>query len=132
MSTHEPIPSPGAAGAYEPVSPAEKLEEDAAVGVAAALRAVKVATIVLIGLLVCPPLAVLVFVVVAPALVIAAGIGLVAAVVWTPYVLVQHITGYGGGHLHLLAHRLRHAGRALIDLAPHRIAADSRRLHSGR
>ena len=101
-------------------------------GVAAALRAVRVAAIVLIGLLVCPPLAVLVFVVVAPALVIAVGIGLLVAVLSTPYLLVQAIRGHGGGHLRLVAHRLLHAGRALIDLAPHRIVADARKLHSGR
>ena len=132
MSTQEPIRSQGASDAYEPASPAERREEDAAVGVAAALRAVRVAAIVLIGLLVCPPLAVLVFVVVAPALVIAVAVGLLVAVLSTPYLLVQAIRGHGGGHLRLLAHRLLHAGRALIDLAPHRIVADARKLHSGR
>ena len=96
---------PGASDAYQPVSPAEKLEEDAAVGVAAALRAVRAAAITVIALLVCPPLAVLVFLIVAPALVVALGIGLLAAVVSTPYLLVQHLRGHGRGHLSLVADR---------------------------
>ena len=132
MSTHEQISSPGAADAYEPASAAERREEDAAVGVAAALRVVKVAAIVLIGLLVCPPLAVLTFVVVVPAVVIAVAVGLLVAVISAPYLLVQALRGHGGGHLRLLAHRLLHAGRAFIDLAPHRIVADAHKLHSGR
>jgi hypothetical protein len=57
----------------------------------------------------------------------ALALGLLAAVVSIPYVLVQHLRGHdAGGHLSLLASRLRHAARALIDLAPHRIAADAR------
>ena len=72
-------------------------------GVAAVLRAVRVAAIILIGLLVCPPLAVFVFLIVAPALVIALGIGLLAAVVSTPYLLVQHLRGHRGGHVSLVA-----------------------------
>jgi hypothetical protein len=51
-------------------------------------------------------------------------------VVSTPYVLFHHLRGHGGGHLSLLAHRLRTAGRALIDLAPHRILADARKFTS--
>ena len=115
-------------------SSAEKLEEDAELaGVAAAgsLRAFEVAGIVLIGLLVCPPLAILVVLVVVPLLVTAIVLGLLAAVLATPYVLVQHFRGHPGGHLALLVHRLRLAGRALLDLAPHRIAAGARRLHPG-
>ena len=56
--------------AYAPLSPTEKLEEDASLaGLAAAeaLRGIEVAAVVLIGLLVCPPLAILVFLVVVPA-----------------------------------------------------------------
>jgi hypothetical protein len=32
----------------------------------------------------------------------------------------------------LLAHRLRLAGRALLDLAPHRIVAGARKAHTDR
>ena len=116
---------------YEPLSPTAKLEEDAELGAVAAaegLRAVEVAAVVLIGLLVCPPLAILVFVVVAPLLVAALVLGLVAAVLSIPYLLVHHFRGHRGDHLSLLAHRLRAAGRALLDLAPHRIVADARKL----
>jgi hypothetical protein len=119
----------------EPPSPVEKLDKDALVtGLAAAgaLRAVEVAAIVLVGLLVCPPLAILVVVVVVPLLVIALVGGLLVAVLTVPYLLVQHLRGHHGGHASLLAHRLRVAGRALLDLAPHRIDAAARKLHSGR
>ena len=111
-------------------SPTEKLEEDALlVGEAAAgaLRGIEVASIVLIGLLICPPLAILAVVVVVPLALMALVGGLLIAVVSTPYLLVHHFRGRDRGHLPLLAHRLRHAGRALIDLLPHRIVADSRR-----
>ena len=56
-------------------SPAEKLEDDALLAgevVAGTLRAVEVAAVVLLGLLVCPPLAILVVLVVVPLLVIGA------------------------------------------------------------
>jgi hypothetical protein len=101
------------------------LEADLAVG--GGLRAVEVAAIVLVGLLVCPPLAILGVVVVVPLLAAAIVLGLLGAVLAVPYVLVQHFRGHPGGHLALLRHRLRHAGRALLDLAPHRIHADARR-----
>ena len=106
------------------------LEADVVVG--GGLRAVEVAAIILVGLLVCPPLAILVVVVAVPLLVTALVLGLLGAVLATPYVLVQHFRGHPGGHLALLAHRLRHAGRALFDLTPHRIHAGARRLNPGR
>jgi hypothetical protein len=109
-------------------SPSEKLEEDASLaGVAAgeALRAVEVAVGVLLGLLVCPPLAILVVVIVVPLLVTGLVLGLLAAVLSTPYLLVHHFRGHHGGHGALLMHRLGRAGRALLDLAPHRIVADA-------
>jgi hypothetical protein len=106
------------------------LEADVAVG--GGLRAVEVAAVVGVGLLVCPPLAILVVLVAVPMLVTAVVLGLLGAVVATPYVLVQHFRGRPGGHLALLAHRLRHVGRALFDLAPHRIHADALRLNPGR
>jgi hypothetical protein len=133
MTTPKPINSPGAPDAYQPLSTAEKLEEEASLaGVAAAggLRAVEVAVVVLLGLLVCPPLAILAFLVVAPLLVLALVVGLVVAVLSTPYLLVHHFRGHHRSHLPLLAHRLRHAARALLDLAPHRIVAEARKMHS--
>jgi hypothetical protein len=91
-----------------------------------------VALVVFVGLLVCPPLAILVVLVVVPLLVTALVLGLIAAVLSTPYLLVHHLRGHDGGHLSLLAHRLRRAGRALFDLAPHRIVADARKVDPGR
>ena len=111
----------------------ERLEADAALaGFAAAdaLRGFEVAIVVLIGLLVCPPLAILAVVVVLPLLVIALVAGLLVAVLWLPYLLFQHFRGRDGAHLSLLGHRLRRAGRALVDLFPHRIAADVRKVRS--
>jgi hypothetical protein len=110
----------------------QHLALEAEVAVADGLRAVEAGAIVLIGLLVCPPLAILVVVVVAPLLVIAVALGLLGAVLATPYVLVRHFRGHPGGHLALLKHRLGRAGRALLDLAPHRIHAGVRGLGTGR
>jgi hypothetical protein len=118
----------------ESPSPVEKLEQDALVTgfvAAGAVRAVEVAAVVLLGLLVCPPLAILVVLVVVPLLVAALVLGLLAAVLSAPYLLVHHFRSPHGGHLSLLAHRLRGAGRALIDLAPHRIVADARKVGPG-
>jgi hypothetical protein len=135
MTTPKPIRSPGAPDAYEPLSSAEKLEEDASLaGLAAAeaLTAVEVAAVVLLALLVVPPLAIAAFLVVAPLLVAALVLGLLGAVLSAPYLLVHHFRGQHGGHLSLLAHRLRRAARALVDLAPHRIVADARKTGPGR
>ena len=132
MTSSKPLTPTAAADAR---SRAEKLEEEASLaGVVAAdtLRAGEVALVVLIGLLVCPPLAILVFVVFAPLFVAALVLGLFAAIISTPYLLVHHFRGHDGGHLALLAQRLRGAARALLDLAPHRIVADARRLHADR
>jgi hypothetical protein len=135
MTTPKPIRSPGGPDSYEPPSPAERLEEDAVLAgevFAGGLRAVEVAAVVLLGLLVCPPLAILAFLVVAPLLMAALVLGLVAAILSTPYLLVHHFRGHERRHLPLLAQRLRRAGRALIDLAPHRIVADTRKLSARR
>jgi hypothetical protein len=116
--------------AYTPLSPAERLEEDASlVGLAAAetLRGFEVAAVVLIGLLVCPPLAILAFLAVVPVLVAALVLGLIAAVLSTPYLIVHHFRARHRDHGSLFLHRLRHAGRALLDLLPHRLVADARR-----
>jgi hypothetical protein len=120
---------------FDPPSRAEHLEEEAALaGVAAAesLRALEVAAVVLLGLLVCPPLAILAVIVVVPVLLVAVALGLIVAVLSVPYLLVHQFRGGPGGHLPLLAHRLRHAGHALTDLAPHRIVAGVRKAHAGR
>ena len=98
----------------------EQEAEVAGVAVAGSLRAVEVGAVVLIGLLVCPPLAILAVLVVVPMLVIAVVLGLLAAVLATPYLLVQHLRG-NHAHLTVLKHRLRVAGRSIVDLAPHRI-----------
>ena len=135
MTTSKPLTSPGASGAHVSTSRTEIFEEDASlVAVAAAdtLRAVEVVGAVLVGLLVCPPLAILAFVFVVPFLVVALVVGLVVAILSTPYLLVHHFRGHHDGHLSLLASRIRDAARALIDLAPHRIVADVRNVGSSR
>ncbi len=106
------------------------LEAELAAG--GALRAVEVAAVVLIGLLVCPPLAILVVVVVVPLLVIALVLGLIFAVLSLPYLLVHRFRAPDGGHASLMGHRLRRAGRAVLDLLPHRIVADARKVDAGR
>jgi hypothetical protein len=119
MITPKPLDAP---------SRAEHVEEEAALaGVAAAesLRAAEVAVVVLLGLLVCPPLAILAVVVVVPVVALALVLGLVVAVLSAPYLLVHHFRGEHRRHLPLLAQRLCHAGRALADLAPHRIVVDA-------
>ena len=120
---------------HEPFTPTDELEEDAAdAGLAAgeALRAVEIAGVVLLGLLVCPPLAILAVLVVIPALVIALILGVIAAVLSAPYLLVHHFRGHDRRHLPLVAERLRRAGRALRDLLPHRIVADARKTRPAR
>jgi hypothetical protein len=109
----------------------EEIEQVAALGPGILLRGAEVGMFLFIGLLVCPPLAIMVVLVVVPLLVTALLLGLLAAVLTTPYLIVQHVRGHRG-HGALFAHRLRHAGRALLDLAPHRIAADARKLHPSR
>jgi len=61
MNTQAPAPDAG-----EPLSGAAKLEEDASVAGVAVAGVLRVVPFVLIGLLVWPPLAILVFLVVAP------------------------------------------------------------------
>src|SRR5689334_4857697 len=98
MTTSKPIS--GREG-YEPLSPAEKLEDEAVLGgeiAAGGLRAAEVGLVVLVGLLVCPPLAVMAFIVVAPLLVAGLVLGLVFAVLSTPYLLVHHFRGHDRRH----------------------------------
>lgn len=130
MTTAKPIGSPGASRAYEPRSTAEKIGQDASLAglaAAAALQAVEVAAIVLLGLLVCPPPAIFVVVVV-PLVVTALALGLTAAVLSAPYPLVHHFRGHGRRPASLLAHRVRRAGGAPIDLLPDRVVTDARKL----
>jgi hypothetical protein len=87
--------------AYEPLSPVEKLEDDASLaGLAAAeaLRGVEIAAVVLLGLLVCPPLAILAFLVVAPLLGLGLAIGLIAAVVSVPFVIAHRLRARRRAH----------------------------------
>jgi predicted membrane metal-binding protein len=135
MTTPEPTTPVENMTTPEPATPVEKLEQDALVtgyAAAGAIRGIEVAAIVLIGLLIVPPLAILAVVVVVPLLAIALVVALLAAVLTVPYLLVRHLRSHHGGHGPLLAHRLRVAGRAVLDLAPHRIDAAARKLHSGR
>jgi hypothetical protein len=113
----------------------EELGEDATLaGLAAtdALRAVDVAAIVVLGLLIVPPLAVLAVVVAVPVLAVGLAVALLYAVVTVPYVLVRLLRGHHRGHASLFTQRLRVARGAIRDLAPHRIDAAARQHHLGR
>jgi hypothetical protein len=113
-----------------PHPPVEEIEEAASfvgLAVALALRALEVCAIVLIGLLVCPPLLILTFLVVAP-LVAATVVGsLVFAVLASPYLLVRHLRGHHVPHASVFTERVRHAWSAILDLLPHRILREARR-----
>ena len=113
----------------EPYSATERSEEVASdIGLAGALtlRAVEVGIIVLIGLLVCPPLFILVTVVVVPLVALTVLVSLIAAVLATPYLIVRHIRGHRASHA-VLRQRLGRAFHALLDIAPHRLLAAIRR-----
>jgi hypothetical protein len=108
----------------------EQIEETASVAglaVALGLRAVTIGAIGLLGLLVCPPLLILTFVVVAPLVALAVAASLVAAVLAAPYLLVRHLRGHHVPHASVFARRLRHAGQAIADLLPHRVVREARR-----
>ena len=72
----------------------------AGLAVGEALRAVEVALVVFLGLLICPPLLILAVLVVVPPLVIALILGLIAAVFYAPYLLVHHFRGAHRRHAH--------------------------------
>jgi multidrug efflux pump subunit AcrB len=111
-------------------APIEEIEEAASfvgLAVALALRAAEVCLVVLIGLLVCPPLLILTFLVVAPLVVAAVVVSLVAAVLATPYLLVRRLRGHHVPHASVFARRLRHAGHAIVGLLPHHVAREARR-----
>ena len=115
----------------EPYSATERFEEVASeIGLVGALtlRAVEVGTLVLIGLLVCPPLFILVVVVVVPLVALGVLVSLIAAVLATPYLIIRHLRGHRAGHA-VLRHRLGRAFDALLDIAPHRLLAGIHRSH---
>ena len=76
----------------------EELEELAVVGPGILLRGAEVAGAVLVGLLVCPPLAILAVTVVVPLLAVAVVVGLIAAIVAMPYLLVRHVREHHRTH----------------------------------
>jgi hypothetical protein len=118
----------------EPYSATERVEEVATdIGLAGALtlRAVEVVAFVLVGLLVVPPLFILVVVVVVPLVALAVLVSLIAAVLAVPYLIVRHVRGHRGGHIEL-QDRLGRALHALHDIAPHRLLAALRRSHPAR
>jgi hypothetical protein len=118
----------------EPYSATERVEEVASeIGLVGALtlRAVEVGTLVLIGLLVCPPLFILVVVVVVPLVALTVLVSLIAVVLATPYLIVRHVRGHRAGHA-VLRHRLGRAFHALLDIAPHRLLAAIRQSHPAR
>ena len=118
----------------EPYSATERVEDVASeIGLVGALtlRAIEVGTLVLIGLLVCPPLFILVVVVVVPLVALTVLVSLIAAVLATPYLIVRHFRGHRADHA-VLRHRLGTAFHALLDIAPHRLLAAIRRSHPAR
>jgi NAD(P)-dependent dehydrogenase (short-subunit alcohol dehydrogenase family) len=105
---------------------------DATLAGGVAVRGVEVVAAVLIALLICPPLLILVVVVAVPLAAVAVLVSLVAGVLAVPYLLVRHLRGHRGPHAPLLVDRFRHAARALIDVLPHRIVLDARRIERRR
>ena len=112
--------------AYSATERVEEVGSEIGLAGALTLRAVEVGTLVLIGLLVCPPLFILVVVVVVPLVALTVLVSLIAAVLATPYLIVRHARGHGAGHA-VLRHRLGRAFHALLDIAPHRLLAAIRR-----
>ena len=116
---------------YSATERAEEVGSEIGLAGALTLRAVEVGTLVLAGLLVCPPLFILVVVVVVPLVALTVLVSLIAAVLATPYLIVRHARGHPAGHA-VLRHRLGHALHALVDIAPHRLLAAIRRSHPAR
>ena len=111
---------------HPPIEEIEEAATFAGLAVALALRAVSVGAVVLLGLLVCPPLLILTFLVVAPIVAAAVVVSLVAAVLATPYLLVRHLRGHEVPHASVFARRARHAWRAIVGLLPHHVAREAR------
>ena len=119
--SHKPHPS---------IEEIEEVATETGLVIAFALRAAQVFIVVLIGLLVCPPLAILTFLVVVPLAAIAIAVSLLAAVLATPYLLVRHLRGHHVPHASVYVRRLRHAAHAIVGLLPHHVAREARR-HAG-
>jgi hypothetical protein len=109
----------------------DEVEQAGSLTLGGGLRAIEVVALVFLGLLVCPPLAILTVVVVVPILVLGLVFALLGAVLSVPYLIVHRARGHRG-HGALFVQRLRGAGRALLDLAPHRIVADAPEAARGR
>ena len=89
----------------------DELEEVAIEGPGFLLRAAEVGTAVFVGLLVCPPLAILVVVVAAPLLAAAIVLGAIAAIVAVPYLLARRIREHHRTHRSsAFGHALRRLG----------------------
>src|SRR5215211_360983 len=107
----------------------EEIEDAASaseLGLAVVARGFEVGLAVLLGLLVCPPLLIAIFLVVAPLVALAIALSLVAAVLAAPYLLVRHLRGHHVPHASVYARRLRHAGHAIAGLLPHRVVREVR------
>lgn len=76
----------------------EEIEELAALAPGILLRGAEVGTVVLIGLLVCPPLAIRAVVVAVPLLAVAIVVGLIAGIVATPYLFVRRVREHHRTH----------------------------------
>jgi hypothetical protein len=76
---------------------------------AATVRAVEVAAVVLLALLVCPPLFIVVVVVAVPLVALVALVATAAAIVALPFRLVRHLRGRRAHHTSLVLRRLRGA-----------------------
>ena len=125
MSVSEP------SGHHQATERVEEVASEVGLEGALALRAVEVGTVVLIGLLICPPLFILVVVVVVPLVALTVLVSLIAAILATPYLIVRHFRGHHAGNA-VLRQRLGHAFHALMDIAPHRLLAAIRRSYHAR
>jgi Flp pilus assembly protein TadB len=86
----------------------EEIEEAAVLGPGVVLRGAEIGMVALLGLLVCPPLAILAVVVVVPLLALAIVAGVVAAIVAVPYLLVRRVAEHHRTHhSSAFAHGLR-------------------------
>jgi membrane protein implicated in regulation of membrane protease activity len=86
----------------------EEIEEAAAIIPGVVVRGAEVALAGLVGLLVCPPLAILAVVVAVPLLAVAIALGLLAAIAVMPYLLVRHVREHHRTHRSsVMAHGLR-------------------------
>ncbi len=124
MTPSKQVPPSPARDAYEPPTPTEELEQAATaveLGAGAALRTVEIALAVFFGLLICPPLFILVVIVALPLVVTVAIAAIVGGVVLAPVLLIRHLRGHHNPHVDEYRARVRHAAHALVELLPHRV-----------